>query len=146
VILVSKKFYIDRGDTMTEIRTSWLLAGAVGVALAALTGTVAAYAQTGGMDPLRLVTFGVMSLPCWLGLVALLRAEDDRPAHDEESVEMQWITQATSGAFLDLLLALGIATTATAVLATEAVPTVAFLVIAMADAAARYGILQRREG
>ena len=27
---------------------------------------------------------------------------------------MQWITQATSGAFLDLLFALGIATTATA--------------------------------
>lgn len=131
---------------MTEIRTSWLLAGAVGVVLAALTGTVAAYAQTGGMDQLRLVTFGVMSLPCWVGLVSLLRANDDRPAHDEESVEIQWITQATSGAFLDLLLVLGIATTATAVLGTDAAPTVAFVVIAMADAAARYAILQRREG
>ncbi len=131
---------------MTEIRTSWLIAGAVGLTLAALTGTVAAYAQTGGMDNLRLVTFGVMSLPCWLGLVSLLLTQDDRPAHDEESVEMQWITQATSGAFLDLLFALGIATTATAVLGTEAVPTVAFIVIAMADSAARYAILQQREG
>ena len=44
------------------------------------------------------------------------------------------------------MFALGIATTATAVLDTEAVPTVAFLVIAMADSAARYAILQRREG
>ncbi len=131
---------------MTEIRTNWLVAGAVGVALAALTGTVAAYAQTGGMDSLRLVTFGVMSLPCWLGLASLLLTKDERPAHDEESVEMQWITQATSGAFLDLLFALGIATTATAVLDTGAVPTVAFLVIAMGDSAARYAILQRREG
>ena len=59
---------------------------------------------------------------------------------------MQWVTQATSGAFLDLVFALGIATTATAVLDTDAVPTVAFLVIAMADSAARYAILQRREG
>lgn len=131
---------------MTEIRTKWVVAGAVGVALAALTGTIAAYAQTGGLDTLRLITFGVMSLPCWLGLVALLRSEEDRLAHDDESVEMQWITQATSGAFLDLLLALGIATTATAVLGTHSVPTVAFLVIAMADSAARYAILQRREG
>jgi hypothetical protein len=134
---------------MTETRTTWptwLLAGGVGVALAALTGTIAAYAQTGGMDALRLVTFGVMSLPCWVGLVSLLRSADERPAHDEESVEMQWITQATSGAFLDLLLVLGIATTATAVLGTDAVPTVAFLVVAMADAAARYAILVRREG
>ncbi len=131
---------------MTEIRTNWLVAGAVGVVLAALTGTFAAYAQTGGMDTLRLVTFGVMSLPVWFGLVSLLRSADERPAHDEESVEMQWITQATSGAFLDLLFALGIATTATAVLGTEPVPTVAFIVIAMADSAARYAILQRREG
>ena len=131
---------------MTEIRTSWLLAGAVGVALAALTGTIAAYAQTGGADTLRLVTFGVMSLPCWLGLLWLAVAEDESPEHHEDSVEMQWITQATSGAFLDLLLVLGIATTATAVLGTDAVPTVAFLVVAMADCAARYAILQRRQG
>ncbi len=131
---------------MTEIRTNWLVAAAVAVVLAAVTGTVAAYAQTGGMDQLRLVTFAVMSLPCWIGLVTLLRADDEGPEHAEDSVEMQWITQATSGAFLDLLLVLGIATTATAVLGTEAVPTVAFLVIAMVDAAARYGIVQRREG
>lgn len=131
---------------MTEIRTNWLVAGAVGVVLAALTGTVAAFAQTGGADTLRLVTFGVMSLPCWLGLVSLLLSKDERPDHHEDSVEMQWITQATSGAFLDLLFALGIATTATSLLGTDAVPTVAFLVIAMADAAARYAILQRREG
>ncbi len=131
---------------MIEIRSNWLVAGAAGIALAVLTGTVAAYAQTGGMDSLRLVTFGVMTLPVWFGLVSLLRAADDRPAHDEESVEMQWITQATSGAFLDLLFALGVATTATAVLDTDSVPTVAFIVLAMADSAARYAILQRREG
>ena len=131
---------------MTENRTSWLLAAAVGITLAAATGTIAAYAQTGGMDTLRLVTFGVMSLPCWLGLVKLRSSTDERPDHHEDSVEMQWVTQATSGAFLDLVFALGIATTATAVLGTEAVPTVAFLVIAMADSAARYAILQRREG
>ncbi|MCW2738931.1 hypothetical protein [Nocardioides sp.] len=131
---------------MTEIRTRWLITGAVGVALAALTGTLAAYAQTGGADTLRLVTFGVMSLPCWLGLASLLLTKDDRPEHHEDSVEMQWITQATSGAFLDLLLVLGIATAATAVLGTDPVPTVAFVVVAMADSAARYAILQRREG
>ena len=131
---------------MTEIRTNWLVAAAVGVTLAALTGIVAAWAQTGGLDSLRFVTFGVMSLPCWVGLVTLLRSEDDRPAHADESVEMQWITEATSGAFLDLLLVLGVATTASAVLGLEAVPTVALLVVAMLDAAARYAILQRREG
>lgn len=134
---------------MTETRTSWptwLLVVGVGIALAALTGTVAAYAQTGGMDGLRLVTFAVMSLPCWIGLVSLLRSTGERPAHDEESVETQWITRATSGAFLDLLLVLGVATTATAVLGTDAVPTVAFVVVAMADAAARYAILMRQEG
>jgi hypothetical protein len=131
---------------MTEIRSNWLVATAVGVTLAALTGTMAAYAQTGGLDPLRLIVFGVMSLPCWIGLVSLLRADDERPAHDDESIEMQWTTQATSGAFLDLLLVLGIATTATALLGLEAVPTVAFVVVAMGDAAARYAILQRREG
>ena len=131
---------------MTETRTTWLVAGVVGVALAALTGTIAAYAQTGGMDALRLVTFGVMSLPCWIGVISLLRSNEERPEHNDESVEMQWITHATSGAFLDLLLVLGIATTATAVLGTDAVPTVAFVVVAMADAAARYAILQRREG
>ncbi len=131
---------------MTEIRTRWLVAFLVGVGLAAVTGGVAAWAQAGPGDGLRFVTFGVMTLPVWIGLVALLRDQESRPAHDEESVEMQWITQATSGAFLDLLLVLGLATTATAVLGADAVPTVAFLVVGMVDVSARYVIAQRREG
>lgn len=130
---------------MTEIRRSWLLAVLAGVALAALTGAVAAWAQ-GGSDSLRFVTFGVMSLPCWIGLAGLLRAPEPRPQHDEASIETQWMTRATSGAFLDLLLVLGIATTLTAVLDTQPVPTVAFCVLAMADSAARYALLLRREG
>lgn len=131
---------------MTDVRTPWLTASVIGVLLAALTGAVAAWFQTGGFDMLRFVAFSITTAPVWVGLAAALLSTKDGPEHPEDSVEMQWLTRATSAAFLDLLLVLGLTTTVTAVLGTPAVPTVVFCVIAMVDAAARYLILERKEG
>ena len=131
---------------MTEIRTPWLTASLIGVAAAAVTGGIAAWFTTEGDPTLRFIVFAVMTLPVGIGAGALLLAPTATPEHHEDSVESAWMTQASSGAFLDLLLALGLATTATAVLDTAPVPTVVFCVLGMADVALRYALLQRKEG
>ena len=108
-----------------------------GAALAAATGALAAWAQTGGWDLLRFTVFAVVSAPCWIGLVLVALSTDEGPEHAEDSVETQWLRTAATGAFIDLLTVLGLATAATAVLDVEPVPTVFFVVLSMVDVALR---------
>ncbi len=125
----------------------WVVVVAGGVLLAAATGAVASYAREGDWALTTVAVFGLLSLPCWAGLLRILLAGDEEapPEHHEDSVEARWIERATSAAFLDVILALSLATAATNVADVASVSSVVFLALAMVDAAARYFVLQRRE-
>lgn len=121
-------------------------AGVGGALVATAIGGLAAYFH----DEDALVTwlvFGLMTWPCFfgLGVILLTPAEDGPPEHNEDSIEMQWMETATSGAFLDLVIALGIGGAVTEIADVNTVPTVAFIALAMIDVALRYVMLQRRE-
>lgn len=131
--------------TTTDLRARRVLGVLVAALLAVGTGVLAAWAQTGGWDTLRGGVFATLSAPVWLGLALVLTTPDDRPEHHEDSVEAQWLTTAASGAFLDLLTVLGLATAATAVLDVDSVPSVFFVVLAMVDVAVRLELQRRRE-
>ncbi len=131
---------------MTHPHVRWSVALAVGLLLATATGLLAARAQGDGRDALLTVVYALVTAPCWVALVLVLTSPSGRPEHDEDSVETQWLATAASGAFLDLLIALGLATTATSVLDVAPVPTVVFLGLAMLDVTVRLEVQRRREG
>ena len=134
---------------MTATRTSparWAATVLGGAALAAATGALAAWAQTGGWDLLRFAVYAVVSAPCWIGLVLVALSTEQGPEHVADSVETQWLQTAATGAFVDLLTVLGLATAATAVLDVEPVPTVLFVVLGMVDVGLRLELQRRREG
>jgi fatty acid desaturase len=131
--------------TTTDLRVRRVLAVLGAVLLALGTGALAAWAQTGGWDAPRGVVFAALSAPVWLALALVVSSPDERPEHHEDSVEAQWLTTAASGAFLDLLTVLGLATAATAVLDVDSVPSVFFVVLAMVDVAVRMELQRRRE-
>ena len=130
---------------MGIVRWASVVFGAV--ALAVATGAAASYAREGTWEILTVAVFALLSSPCWAGLLSILLAGPDErpPAHHEDSVESRWIERATSSAFLDVVLALGLATAATNIADIRPVSGVVFLTLAMVDAAVRYAVLQRRE-
>lgn len=131
---------------MTSTRRRWAVSLVVGAALALATGVGAAWAQTDGWDGLRTTVFALATAPCWIALVLMVVSPTDRPSHDEDSVESQWLATAASGAFLDLVVALGLATAAASLLDVAPVPTVVFLVLALLDVTVRLEVQRRREG
>jgi len=68
------------------------------------------------------------------------------PEHSEDTIEQAWIQRASSGAFLDLVTAMGLSLAATSVLKVSQVPVLVFLVLAMLDMSTRLFVLSRREG
>ncbi|WP_286930747.1 MULTISPECIES: hypothetical protein [Aeromicrobium] len=134
--------------------TGALLASCVGIALA-VSGATAALALTGLEGSRRDVAlvFAFLALPsvfalAWVALVdpASLRDAVDRP---EETIELQWMRRAQSGAFTDLLLLLGIALVVGVFVDLDVSVRGALTVVlafAMADAALRLLWLKRREG
>lgn len=134
--------------------TGVLLASCVGIALA-VSGAVAALAMTGLEGSRRDVAlvFAFLALPsvfalAWVALVdpASLRDAVDRP---EETIELQWVRRAQSGAFTDLLLLLGVALVVGVFVDLDVSVRGALTVVlafAMADAALRLLWLKRREG
>lgn len=91
------------------------------------------------------LAFSLGTLAPWAGLGYLVAAPDQRVPHQEDTVESEWLQQATSGAFLDLFIALGVTTAITSIADLEPLDPAYFLVLGMADVALRYGLLQRRE-
>lgn len=125
----------------------WIASFAVGTALAAVTGGVAVYLRNDAQPAVLFLAFAIGTLPVWVGLASAFLVHNTRaPEHNEDSAEVQWLNRAASGAFFDLLLALGLSTAATSIADIDSVPTVVFVVLAMGDWALRYFLLQRREG
>jgi hypothetical protein len=131
-------------------RTRWALIVGVGGTLTVITAALAAH---NGADDERLLTFVVFALstaPVLIGGAWILIPNPNPnaprpPEHVEESIEHSWITRATSGAFADLIAAMGLAVSAQHVLGAPDVPLELFLVLAFADAGLRHVVLSRRE-
>lgn len=118
----------------------------LGIALAAGVGIVAASVREDGGWQVGLV-FAAAVAPALVGAMWTLvpQRSPKMPENPEDSVEFQWLQHASSGAFFDLMIALGLASAASAILDTELVPVVAFLVLAMADVAVRYLVVSRTQ-
>jgi hypothetical protein len=124
----------------------WAIALVVGLVASAVVGSVAARVRTDASDVVTFAVFATMSLPFLVALVAIALDRTPHPERDEDSIESQWATRASSGAFYDTMIAMGLATFATSVLDTAAVPAWAFLLLGLADMTGRLVVLQRREG
>lgn len=133
--------------TRTITRTTrWTIAATAGTAVAALVGLVAATTRDDAPDAVTFAVFAVMSLPFVVALVAIGLDRTEHPEQAEDSIESQWTTRASSGAFYDTIVAMGLATFATSVLDTASLPLWLFVVLGLADMSARLVLLQRREG
>lgn len=154
------------GAASTDVRTGWgrvrfgrrrlpalWAAAPIGALIAAAIGGV--MALTGGAGPEPMVGALAVSLitvwPC-IGGVWLLLVDRETlrgaTANPEQSIESRWYERASSGAFSDVLLIVGIGTAVIAVAGIE-VPALlalsAVIVVAMASVAVRY-LVERRRG
>lgn len=96
-----------------------------------------------------------MYRPPYLELLQTIRSAADSShwplefdAHVEDSVESRWMERATAGAFLDVVIAAGVALTLTSLLDLDVPGRLVLLGLlggAGADTALRYRVLSRRE-
>lgn len=132
---------------MTTTRTTrWTISVAVGAAVAAAVGLVAATVRDDAPDAVTFGVFAAMSLPFVVALVAIALDRTEHPEQAEDSIESQWTTRASSGAFYDTIVAMGLATFATSLLDTGSLPLWIFVLLGLADMSTRMVLLQRREG
>ncbi|GHJ57642.1 hypothetical protein NOK12_01610 [Nocardioides sp. OK12] len=124
----------------------WLLATAPALVLAAGVGAVAARVRDDAPAEVSFTVFAVMTFGCFLALGAVLLDRTERPEQHEDSIESQWARSASSGAFYDLVVALGVVTFLTALLDAGHVPLWPFVVLGLGDLSVRLVVLQRREG
>ncbi len=119
------------------------IAVVLGSVVAVLIGVVAGLARSATQDGF---VFATATAPILIGALWTLLpgGAPEGPEHREDTVEYEWMLQASSGTFLDLVLALGAAVTVASVLGVDDVPAAMFLVLAMADFAVRYWSAQRR--
>ena len=126
--------------------TRWSIAGAAGLLGAGAVGAIAAAVRDDGPDLVTFTVFAVMALPFLAALVAIALDRTEHPEQAEDSIESQWTTRASSGAFYDTMVAMGLATFATSVLDTDSLPLWLFILLGLADMSTRLVLLQRREG
>lgn len=101
-----------------------------------LVGVVFAAAMSGPL-------FGLM----WFLLVARFVVEEE-PAHAEESIERRWVDRASFGTYCDLLGTAGVALAVLSITGWQVSANAALLAVVllgMADFAARYLVISRRE-
>ena len=123
----------------------WLKAAVPAVVVALAVGAGAAAVRTDAPDGLTFAVFAAMTFPFVLALGAVLLDRSEHPEQHEDSVERQWTTRASSGAFFDTVTAMGLTVFATAVLDTRGAPLWIFVVLALADFTVRLAVLRRRE-
>lgn len=136
----------DRAAVRRALAVEWL----VGLLIALGIGVVAALLRSEQFW-LVLVVFTACSLAPSLGLSWLLvgRGRSVQPdPRGEENVETRWFEKATSGALLDVLMAIGVLAGAISLLGLD-LPADAVLLglwfFAVADAGVRFAVLRRRE-
>lgn len=137
---------------MTDRRAPWwsyLLTVLVGGGLAVVVGLIARAVRVdegwGSAIVFAAMTAGPLLALAWLVLVSRHTVPED--PHAEDSVERAWMTRATSGALLDVVVLAGVALAAISILDTDiAARTVmaVVLVTAMGDTAVRYLVLRAR--
>lgn len=132
--------------TRSANRTRWIVAAVAGVVGACAVGGVAAAVRDDAPDTVTFAVFAAMTLPFIAALVAIALDRTDHPERDEDSIESQWSTRASSGAFYDTIVAMALATFATSVLDTASLPLWLFVLLGLADMSVRLVLLQRREG
>jgi hypothetical protein len=133
-------------DTGRSTATRWTIAGVAGLLGACAVGGVAAAVRDDAPDAVTFAVFAVMTLPFVAALVAIALDRTEHPERAEDSIESQWTTRASSGAFYDTIIAMGLATFATSVLDTASLPLWLFVLLGLADMTGRLVLLQRREG
>ena len=133
-------------ETRPGTRKRLAIAGVAGLLGACAVGGVAALARDDAADSVTFAVFGALSLPFIAALVAIGLDRTDYPERDEASIESQWTTRASCGAFYDTMIAMGLATFATSVLDTASLPVWLFVALGLTDVTTRLVLLQRREG
>lgn len=133
-------------EARQDTRKRWIIAAGVGVIGACTVGGIAAAVRDDAPDTVTFAVFAAMTLPFIAALVAIALDRTDYPERDEDSIESQWTTRASSGAFYDTIVAMGLATFATSVLDTASLPLWIFVLLGLADMSVRLVLLQRREG
>jgi len=119
------------------------------------SGAIAAWAlaalEGGRRDEVLVVAFVALPFLFALAWVALVDRGSVRDAVErpDDTVEVQWLQRAQSGAFTDLLLVLGLGLVAGVLIDIDVSLRAALLALtafAMADAGLRYAWLARRDG
>lgn len=127
-------------------RTRWATAAAAGLGLAAALGAVAGLTRDSFW--LSFAVFTVVMAPTLVALSAIVLGEGQgtQPAYADDTIETHWIRVAATGAFLDLVIAMGLGLAITSILDLADIPLIVFLVLAMVDAGFRYWRLLRQGG
>jgi hypothetical protein len=130
--------------------SAYAKAGFVALAASLGTGAAAGWVRS---DEFWLVaavfaacTLGPAIALGWLVFVSGHTVQTD--PHVEDSVEARWVERACSGAFIDLVIAAGVALTLTSVLDLHVPGGVVLLAVVIgagADSVLRYGVISRRE-
>lgn len=124
----------------------WLIATGPAIAAAAAVGAAAARVRTDAPDDIAFAVFAAMTFPFILALGVVLLDRTPHPEQHEDSIESQWRTTASSGAFYDTIIAMGLATFVTSVLDSAGLPLWIFVILGLGDFAVRLTILARRDG
>lgn len=130
----------------TTARWTVAVVAGLAVAVAVAVGAAAARARDDVSDLVTFTVFAAMTWPFVVALVAIVLDRTPYPERDEDSIESQWTTRASSGAFYDTVVAMALTTFATAVLDTASLPLWPFVLLGLVDMGVRLGLLQRREG
>jgi hypothetical protein len=123
----------------------WLKASVPALVVALAVGAGAAAVRTDASDGITFAVFGALTFPFVLALGAMLLDTTEHPEQHDDSIERQWTTRASSGAFFDTVTAMGLTVFATSVLDTRGAPLWIFVLLALGDFAVRLVVLSRRE-
>ena len=132
--------------TTSSSRKPWLIAVIPALVLAAGVGAVAARVRTDAPDHITFAVFAAMTFPFILALGVVVLDRTPHPEQHADSIESQWTTRASSGAFYDTIVAMAAASFVTSVLDTHSVPVWAFILLGLADMSIRLVHLAHREG
>lgn len=118
------------------------LAGAIAV------GFISSLVRPEDQRLLVILVFAACTLPVLAALAwVILVPTYGRPSHPEDTVEHRWYSDATAGAFGDILLTAGLALTALSLTSIEVAGTtvlLALLIGMMIDVIVRYQVLKAR--
>ncbi|GAA1936735.1 hypothetical protein [Nocardioides hwasunensis] len=123
----------------------WLKASVPALVVALAVGAGAAAVRTDAPAGVVFAVFASLTFPFALALGAVLLDRTEHPEEHEDSIERQWTTRASSGAFFDTVVAMGLTVFATSVLDTRGAPLWLFVILALGDFAVRLAVIRRRE-